>query len=158
MAVLKNVKCQWASVLEPNTKFDPIGKYEIEAILNDAQAAAFADMGISVKSKDEGKVVRFKLKAGGNRKDGTVYRVDPPRVVDANKQEFKELIGNGSTVNIAYEASPWSVHGNSGVSAKLKAIQVVEHVPYSGGTIDEFDELEGTESTAVDDFTEDAPF
>ena len=145
MALLKHVRCRWASIVEPNTKFDP--RWEIEAELNDQQAALFADAGVRLKEDDGIKLVRFKRNVSGTRKDGTKYKLDPPKVVDGNKQPFEKLVGNGSLVNIAYELNNWTVAGNSGTSARLSAVQVLELVQYSGsGGADEF-ETEGDTET-----------
>lgn len=139
MAVLKNVRCRWASIIEPNTKFSP--RWEIEAELSDEQAAFFINEGVDIKKDDEGiKLVRFKRNVGGERKDGSRYENTPPKVVDAQKQPFDKLVGNGSLVNIAYELKPWSVAGNSGTKAELKAVQVLELVEFSAGSVDEFEE------------------
>ena len=146
MALLKEVRCRWASVVEPNTKFEPT--WEIEAELNDQQAAMFADAGVRLKEDDGIKLLRFKRKVEGNKKGGGTYRNEPPKVVDASKQEFDKLIGNGSLVNIAYDLRSWEMMGNKGVKADLKAVQVLELVEYSGGGggTSEFDD-EGSTST-----------
>ena len=145
MAVLKEVRCRWASVVEPNTKFEPT--WEIEAELNDQQAAMFADAGVRLKEDDGIKLLRFKRKVEGNKKGGGTYRNDPPKVVDASKQEFTNLIGNGSLVNIAYDLRSWEMMGNTGVKADLKAVQVLELVEYSGGGggASEFDDMGSTQ-------------
>lgn len=159
MAVINNVKCRWASVQEPNTKWDPLGVYEIEAVLTNEQAAQLVSQGLAVKEQDGEKTYRFKSKAGGTRKDGTTFKRDAPRVVDGNKQEFTDLIGNDSVVNIAYNIREWTMMGNSGVKGDLVAVQVVKHVPFAGSPVDEFDEVGGTEtvSAAADD-EDDMPF
>ena len=145
MALLKEVRCKWASVIEPNTKFEPT--WEIEAELNEQQAAMFADAGVRLKEDDGMKLLRFKRKVGGTKKDGGTYTNEPPRVVDASKQPFGQLIGNGSLVNIQYDLREWAMMGNTGVKADLKAVQVLELVPYSGGgDTDEFSD-EGSTAT-----------
>lgn len=152
MAVLKEVRCRWASVIEPNTKFEPT--WEIEAELNDEQAAMFADAGVRLKEDDGVKLLRFKRKVSGQKKGGGTYTNEPPKVVDGNKEPFDKLIGNGSLVNIAYNLRPWEMMGNTGVKADLNAVQVLEHVPYNGSGTEEFEDagdtqvLENTEDTA----------
>ena len=155
MAVLKEVRCQWASIIEPNTKFEPV--WEIEALLNDEQAAFFVDAGCRVRQGDDGqKTLRFKRKVSGNKKGGGTYTNQPPAIVDASKQPFNQLVGNGSLVNIAYSLREWEMVGNTGIAADLEAVQVLEHVPYSAGGADAFDdegsttEIEGTSDTKVD--------
>ena len=59
------------------------------------------------------------------------------------------LIGNGSNVNVLYRMYDWKWGGNSGKSAELQAIQVVDLVPYVDKEVDEaFQEIpkEGDES------------
>jgi len=156
MSVLKEVRCRWASVIEPNTKFEPT--WEIEAELNDQQAAVFADAGVRLKEDDGIKLIRFKKRVSGKKKDGGTYHNEPPKVVDAAKQPFDKLIGNGSLVNIAYSLRDWSMMGNSGVKADLNAVQVLELVEYAGGGgTDEFEDMgstsviESEEPTELDD-------
>jgi len=141
MAVLKNVRCRWASIKEPNTKYDP--RWEIEAELTDEQAAMFSDAGVKLKEDEGVKLIRFKRNVTGTKKDGTKYDLDPPKVVDAHKTPLDKLVGNGSLVNIAYELREWNVAGNTGVKPSLNAVQVLELVEYSGGGggADEFDDV-----------------
>ena len=154
MAVLRNVRCRWASIVEPNTKFDP--RWEIEAELDSEQAAFFADKGCRIKEDDGVSLLRFKRNVGGKRKDGTTYQLDPPTVVDAAKQPLTGQVGNGSLVNIAYELNNWTVAGNSGVSARLNAVQVLELVEFNGGGggVSEFED-EGTTSTIAQEDKDD---
>lgn len=159
MAVLKKVPCKWASIQEPNTKFDPT--YEIVAVLDDEQAAYFADKGVKVKEEEGENTVRFKLGQFGTKRDGSKFERNPPRCVDAAKEPFTDLIGNGSIVNIQYELKEWEAFGNTGVKPELKAVQVLEHVPYSGGVNDEFEEEGETktvEPTQDSEEDEDDPF
>ena len=153
MSLLKDVKCRWASVIEPNTKFEPT--WEIEAELDEAQAASFRAEGAKVKTEDGVNLIRFKKKVSGTKRDGSIYNNTAPIVVDAAKNPFKQLIGNGSVVNISYSLRPWEMMGNSGIVADLLAVQVVKHVPYASKTADEFDVVE---SEGVDLEVEDLPF
>ena len=47
------------------------------------------------------------------------------------------LIGNGSNVNVLYRMYDWKWGGNSGKSAELQAIQVVDLIPYVDKEVDE---------------------
>ena len=156
MAVLKEVRCRWASIIEPNTKYTP--RWEIEAILSEEQAAYFVNEGVDVKKDDEGNpTIRFKRNVSGQRKDNSTYENTPPKVVDAQNQPLDKLVGNGSLVNIAYDLKKWNVAGNSGTKAELKAVQVLELVEYSQGAVDEFDDegetkvIERTEAATTED-------
>lgn len=145
--LLKNVRCEWASVIEPNTRFEP--QWEIVALLDDQQAAELAAEGLKIKVKDDGqKTYRFKRKTQGRKKTGETYDKKAPRVVDASRDPFSELIGNGSLVNIQYAVTEWPMHGQMVISADLEGVQVIEHVPFkkAGGSINEFED-EGSTST-----------
>lgn len=137
MSVLNNVKCRWASVLEPNTKFDPA--WEIEALLSAEQAEDFKTQGANPKKDEDGQwSLRFKRKTHGQRKDGGTFEKEAPRCVDMHKEPFTKLIGNGSTVNIVYGITKYPI----GTQVDLVAVQVVDHVPY-GGSTDPLAELDG---------------
>lgn len=139
MAVLKHVRCKWASVTKPNTKFEPV--YEIVALLNEEQAEKFRKMGANVQTEEDGTpYVRFKRKVLGRKRDGTTFERTPPIVVDAKKEPFEGLIGNGSLVNVQYTPREYMAFGRKGLALQLEAVQVLELVPYEerGGL--EFDE------------------
>ncbi len=162
MAVLKHVRCKWASVTKPNTKFDPV--WEIVALLNEEQADHFRKLGAIVKEEEDGTpTVRFKRKVYGKKKDGTTYERKPPIVVDAKKEPFNDLIGNGSLVNIQYTPREYFVMGVKGTALQLDAVQVVELVPFEEKGGIEFEEEGETKVLAPDpdaseDFDEDVPF
>ncbi len=155
MAVLREVRCNWASIQEPNRSKEYGDKWEIEAELNDQQAAMFADAGVRLKENDDGiKTLRFTRKVSGNRKAGGTFEKTAPTCVDAHKQPFTKLIGNGSLVNISYDLREWEMMGNTGVKADLNAVQVLELVEYGGGGgVDEFSDEGDTET--VDDPSKD---
>ena len=137
MSVLREVRCQWASVIEPNTKFEH--RWEIDAILSDEQAAQLVDLGLKIKDDKGVKTYRFKRKCGGTKRDGTPYKLSPPNVVDAAKVKFEKLIGNGSLVNIGYSIRKGEMMGTPFCKGDLDAVQVLELVEYGGGGgVDEF--------------------
>ena len=79
--------------------------------------------------------------------------------MDANKDPFTDLIGNGSLCNIAYSIRPWTGFGGEGVAADLNAVQVLEHVPYEGDKgITEFEEEGATETIEEEDNKEEDIF
>lgn len=133
MAVITgNVK--WACVQTPNEKYEPA--WSVDVIVDSDKAKELHAQGLNVKKDKDGDII-FKVKQKVFRKDGA--RNQPPRVVDGDKQPVLSLIGNGSVCNVQYRARPWEYAGDSGVSADLIAIQVVDLVPYEGGVSDEFD-------------------
>lgn len=149
MSVLRNVKVRWASVIEPNTKFE--NRWEIEAILDKAQAATLADHGFKLKTDEDGNpTYRFRRKCEGKRKDGGTYAFEAPKVFDAAKKEFDKLIGNGSVCNIQYNVKETSFAGNAFINGDLVAVQVLQHVTYGEDEVDELDvegETEAIEGT-----------
>jgi hypothetical protein len=80
------------------------------------------------------------------KRDGTPNR--PPRFVDADKNELhpdrNEWLGNGSKVNVVYEASDNKLAAG-GRTVYLKTIQVVEQKQYtpSSSADDELDVVAG---------------
>lgn len=163
MAVLKKVPVKWAAVQAPNTTFDPC--WSIDAVLTKEQAKALQAEGLSPKKDKDGDII-LKLKRNVDRADGT--QNNPPRVIDAGKDRFTDLIGNGSICNIQYNIYEWKWKSKAGVSAGLVAVQVLDHVPYKGAE-DEFeveeefggekDELSDNSNTSDDDdFDDDIPF
>lgn len=89
---------------------------------------------------------RFKLKAKVQTRDGSMYD-QKPIVVDAkrNPMDSNNLIGNGSTVKVAFEPIPYVMASTKqvGVSLRLKGVQVIELVEYGNGGASMFDEEEG---------------
>ena len=129
----------WASVINPNTKFDADGVWTIDVgNLDDLNKKKAQKDGLTVKNKGDEKedFVTIKRKVRNNK--GNLNR--QPNVVDANKRLVTDtMIGNGSKVNVLYEPFEWNFGGKTGVSADLRAVQVTELVPYSTEEDDAFD-------------------
>jgi hypothetical protein len=158
MSVIKNVPVRWASVIKPETTFDPV--WTIEVILTEEQAdrlkkeaKAVNPKGIKIKKDDEGNLVfRFKrkvMKANGEENNPPVCKGTKRDLLTGKLEDFTQLIGNGSICNVQYLFYEWENKFGSGVGADLKGVQVVEHVPYGVADGDEFDEL-GSEETSED--------
>jgi len=156
MPILRNVKCNWASVQEPNISAEYGNKWEIEAELDAATAKQFNADGFKTKQNDKGvETLRFKRKTTGQRKKGGTFDKQQPRVVDAQKQPFTDLIGNGSLVNIAYNV----VEHNFGKSLDLSGVQIVNLVPYGGKHEEAADEFDTVDSDIEEVFDgSDIPF
>ena len=59
----------------------------------------------------------------------------PPRVVERDgRTKFEDAVGNGSLCNIVVYAKYQTVNSNTTLQAYLNAIQVLDLVPYTGGT------------------------
>jgi len=138
----------WASVTQPNTKFEPVWSIDVCNLSAQAKKTLKAD-GLSSKIKNDpekGDYITIKQKV--HRRDGTEF--EAPKVVDAMKRPFTALIGNGSTVAVKYSVRDWEYAGKSGVTADLKAVQVINLIPYgddedfdvvSGGNLDDLDDI-----------------
>ncbi len=136
MTVVKG-KAYWASVQQPNTTYEP--EWAIDILVDDNNRAAFEADGVPIKNKDDERGDFVHIRQRVARRDGT--QNDAPTVVDAQKQPFTGLIGNGSVVNVMYTPFPWEMNGKSGVSPLLKKVQVVDLVEYKAG--EDFDVEDG---------------
>ena len=86
----------WASIKQPNTRFEPV--YSINLVVDDDTANDFASRGHKLKQMDEGQAIIIKRKVNGP--NGMVRPA--PRLLDVNKQEVNYSVGNGSKVKVQY--------------------------------------------------------
>ena len=168
---------QYPYLTKPDTKFNPDGEYKISVeipgaaaqdivtFLDEQFAASVAkakkenpgkkikegDVPYSVDD-DSGKVtVRFKLKAKVTPKMGDPFE-QRPALFDAKGKPIgaDTKIGGGSKVKVAYELVPYyTAIAGAGISLRLKAVQVIDLVEFSGGASSEaygFGEEEGYEA------------
>jgi hypothetical protein len=167
---------QYPYLTKPDTKFNPDGEYKISleipgaaaqdivTFLDEQFAASVAkakkeNAGKKIKEgdvpysvdEDSGKVtVRFKLKAKVTPKQGDPFE-QRPAIFDAKGKPLMEAkIGGGSKVKVAYELVPYyTAIAGAGVSLRLKAVQVIDLVEFSGGASADaygFGEEEGYEA------------
>lgn len=150
MSVLKKCPVIWANVIKPNTKFTP--KWDIVALLTQEQAKALKEEALELGGKIKFRKETFngedwlgyQLKRNLQKSDGTDN--NQPVVVDASKNPFTELVGNGSICNIQYSLVAYKNKFGSGITNDLKGVQVLKHVPYIGGDGSEFEDEDGYES------------
>lgn len=154
MAVITG-KCKWASVQQPNTKFEPC--WTIDIILSDQQGKSLEKAGYKIKKDKDGDLI-FKIKRKVASMKGKTF--DPPTVVDREGNEFKKLIGNGSEVKVKFTGYTWEASGDSGKSGWLDKVMVLNHVPYEEEDEEDFGSSESIEgaSTVTESFDEDIPF
>jgi hypothetical protein len=168
---------QYPYLTKPDTKFNPDGEYKISVEIPGAAAqdiVTFLDEqfeasvakakkdnpGKKIKegdvpysvNDDTGKVtVRFKLKAKVTPKQGDPFE-QHPALFDAKGKPIgaDAKIGGGSKVKVAYELVPYyTAIAGAGISLRLKAVQVIDLVEFSGGASSEaygFGEEEGYEA------------
>lgn len=169
---------QYPYLTKPDTKFNPDGEYkckleisadqaqDIVTFLDEQHEAAVVkakkdpkNAGKKIKegnqpyevNEETGKVtVSFKLKAKVTPKVGEPFE-QRPAIFDAKGKPMQEAkIGGGSKMKIAYEAVPYyTAIAGAGVSLRLKAVQVIDLVEFSGGASADaygFGEEEGYEA------------
>ena len=146
----------WAAITNPNTTFDSDGIWSIDvANLDKKNLEMVKKDGLAIKNKgdDRGDFVTVKRRV--RRKDGSLNRA--PDLVDGQKRTMTNtLIGNGSKVNVHYTTYEWEFKGRAGVSADLRAVQVVELIPYNTEADEAFDVVDGGFISGEGD--EDIPF
>ena len=146
----------WAAITNPNTTFDSDGVWTVDvANLDKKNLDMVKKDGLTVKNKgdDRGDFVTVKRKV--RRKDGSLNRA--PDLVDGQKRTMTNtLIGNGSKVNVHYTTYEGEFKGRAGVSADLRAVQVVELIPYNTEADEAFDVVDG--AFVSDEGDEDIPF
>jgi len=132
-------KCLYASITEPNTKFDPVWSIQVEVNDNNRAVIEGAGLPISNKDDDRGDFVTIKRKV--LRPDGSQRAA--PFIKDSQNNIWNgKLIANGSTVNVKAVPYEWNYAGKSGVSADLAAVQVVDFIEYTRDDQD-FEPVEG---------------
>jgi len=96
-----------------------------------------------MQQNDNGELVktgRYTMKVSRKLIDGRSKKPQGgPLIVDSdlNKWPSSVLIGSGSVVSVKLHFWAWDRrHANEGVglSAELQAVQVIEHIPYEGGS------------------------
>ena len=139
---LVNVEGHWAHLQKPDTAFGD-SKYSIDLYMDDALGDALRAEGFNVKPKvtSDGTVAtknHLKPKSSAiDKKTGGMNK--PPEVVGPDGKPFTEPIGNGSILNVTIDARAWPKVGKPSewtLSAYLVKVEVVKHIPYTGGVQD----------------------
>lgn len=115
----------------------PGGAYTVDLIVDKEELDAFAATGAQTKPRvtDEGTSIKFKRK---HDHPNIPAFGGPPQVVDADKQHWDgTLIGNGSTIEVAYTV----YDTKKGPGSRLEGVRVIEHV--------ELPPMDGEESGAA---------
>jgi hypothetical protein len=143
MAVVSG-KAYWASVLSPNTTFEPVYTVDLvvdDKIADDFQARGFKVKDLTINDESVGRAITIKRKVNGA--DG---RTRPaPKLFDKDKVPMDEVVGNGSEVKVQY--AEWETQNKYGDFKGLdfQAMQVIDLVSYRSGDGDELDSVEGGE-------------
>lgn len=130
----------WASITQPNTRFEP--KYCIDVVLEENKAQELRDAGYTIKDKQDGPTISVSRKVNGP--NGMIR--EAPTLMDAQKNPLDCLVGNGSKVKV--QARPWEMNrnGQDFKGFELQAVQVIDLVHYSSVDGDEFVTVDTTES------------
>jgi hypothetical protein len=146
-------KAYWASVQQPNTTYEP--EWSVDICVDDNNRKLFEADGLTIKNKGDERGDFVHIRQRVKRRDGTEN--EAPLVVDGQKNTFKDLIGNGSIVNVMYTPFAWEMNGKSGVTPILKKVQVVDLVAYAGA--EDFDVLDTASAPIKEELPNDSiPF
>jgi hypothetical protein len=122
----------WASVLTPNTNYDPV--YTVNLVVPDDIAKDFKERGFTIKEMNEGPALVIKRKVNGAK-----GRINPaPDLVDRAKQPINVSVGNGSTVRVLYKEWASEYKGTLFKGLDFCKMQVLDLVEY-GGMDDDFE-------------------
>ena len=163
---------------KPDTRFQKEGVYKVTLELSPINAKNLLkhiDDGIALATKDSksnktaslpyktdenGNLhFNFKCKASGVSKTGQNWE-QKPKVFDSKGTPISRdiLVWGGTTMKVAYEIIPYSNNMlGSGVSLRLKAVQVHELVSGGGASADSYgfkEEANGYVAETVDSFPE----
>lgn len=171
---------QYPYLTKPDTKFNPEGEYKVKLEIDAADAGeliSFLDeqveLSVAAAKKDPknaGKKIKtgdapysvneetgkasfnFKLKAKVTTKSGESFE-QRPAIFDAKGKPITDVnIGGGSKIKVAYEVVPfYTALVGASISLRMKAVQVIDLVEFSGGASAEgygFGEEEGYEAEA----------
>jgi hypothetical protein len=137
----------WLSILKPKTKYDGEGtEYSANIDATDSDVEELntrTGLTRELKYPKSGEGSGFlTFKANGEFADGNP--TPPISVFDSNMQPVTEEVGNGSKVRLQVNITPYTFKKKTGLSARLVAVQVLEHIPFArrGVNLDLFDSIE----------------
>ena len=137
--ILLSGKAYWASVVEPNTTYEPV--WQVDVTVDEETKQKLESIGLSVKNKGDDRGDFFSCRRKVVKRDGS--KRDAPRVIDSKKMPWdNRLIGNGSAVKVKIQPYEYAYAGKAGVSADFMAMQVIDLVPY-GDPSGDFQEEDG---------------
>lgn len=134
--------CGYSSLVKPDTKFDPEGKYKTSITLPEEQAQPLIDM-FKEEAVDElgpKKAAKAKMPVKEND-DGTVTLTfktkNKPKLFDAKGNPIKNTadlrVGSGSTIRVKGAAKAYENGANIGVTLYLNEVQIIKLVEFGGG-------------------------
>jgi len=142
--ILRNVTLNYAKVYQPET--NPFGKevFDIQLEFTKDRIDEFSPYG-KVRQLTNGNfainINRPAVSAKG--KQNTI------RVIDGEKNNITDPIGNGSTGNVMVYSYDWATGGRSGRKSILMAVQVTNLIEYNPESSVDFDLIVGEGDTAA---------
>ena len=152
---------QYPYLTKPDTKFNPDGEYKLSlqvpteestsliAFLDEQLAESIAKAkkenpgkkikegtaGYEVDEETGNTTFRFKLKAKVNMKSGDSFEQRPALFDSKGKPLDSSVnIAGGSKVKVSYEILPYyTAIAGAGLSLRVRAVQVIDLVEFSGG-------------------------
>ena len=165
---------------QPDTKFNALGEYKVSLAIDEAEAAPIVEdieqaleqakkmipqgkpkkmaeppyfNEVDNDGQETGRIVfKFKMKAKINTKDGRTIEMSP-KLFDAQGRLINDLesIWGGSTLRVSADLVPYYVATTgAGVSARLKAVQIIELKTGGGSNASSFG-FEATEGYTAPD-------
>ena len=135
-SVIRNVNFYYAKLDKP---VSPFGTeiYDLQVRFPKERIEEMSAYGKVRQVEDGNYAINITRKAKNAKGQKT-----PVRVVDAEKNPIKDLIGNGSEGNVIVYQYDWNVSGRSGTKTILIAVQVTNLIKYVPETEVDFDILE----------------
>jgi hypothetical protein len=135
-SVIRNVNFYFAKLDKP---VSPFGTeiYDLQVRFPKERIQEMSVYGKVREVEDGNYAINITRKAMNAKKQKT-----PVRVVDADKNPIKDLIGNGSAGNIIVYQYDWEVSGRTGRKTVLIAVQVTDLIKYVPLESVDFDVLE----------------
>ncbi len=135
---------QWAKVLPhqlvTNDQYKDYNYWSLDLEVSNKEKKRLVAEGLRPYFKDgeqETNIFKFQRKEVSSKGN----ELGAPTVVDANKNPWDNgELGNGSKVTVSFFTFEHAMTNKYGLGKSLNAIQVVDHVPYEGGSgVSEFE-------------------
>ena len=138
-----------------NAKYEEIVKEQPKLKANLSKRDSYEKEFDEAGNETGNLIFKTKMKARVKSRAGQTYE-QKVSVVDSKRtpMDGNSLVGNGSTIKVAFEPVPYMMQSTKqvGASLRLKAVQVIDLVAY-GNSASIFDEEDGfvTQAVAKDD-------
>ncbi len=170
-------RTMWASIIEPNTKFDAEGKYMMDMLFEPEQVvevkaslesllSSFVEEKKKELKANKGQKVRYADKTFRALGDVMLRSKQYTKTFDGAPQKirladstgkvlhgFNKAVGNGSKVRAKLYPKPYYMASSNtfGISMLINAVQIIDLVEYEAGG--GFDSVEGgfKDNTVVED-------